>query len=76
MAIRVAAEPPVDSQRINAPFPGKKTDRRNINFRAREVIPKWRVDPIIVGFHKDFVWNYIREIPENLDFDLRPITLR
>ena len=45
LAICMPAQPPVDSQRVNAPVNEKKTDRENINFRAQGVVSKLGVDP-------------------------------
>ena len=44
LAICMPAQPPVDSQRVNAPLTGKKTDQENNNFRA-QVVSKLGVDP-------------------------------
>ena len=43
LAMRIPSQPPVDSQRANAPVKEKKTDRENINSRAQGVMSKVKV---------------------------------
>ena len=40
LAVRVGYQLPVDSQSAYAPLPGKKSDRQNFIFSAREVLSK------------------------------------
>ena len=44
LAICMPAQPPVDSQRVNAPLTGKKADQENNNFRAQGVMSKLWVE--------------------------------
>ena len=69
LVVCVPAQPPLDSQRVNAPKTGKKTDQQNINFRARDVTLKLGVGPIIM---KIPLWKQRQLHKENLDFDVDP----
>ena len=63
------AQPPVDSQRVNAPLTGKKDRSRTYYFSSSGGGLKVGGRPIIMKFP---LWNQRELHKGNLDFDLDP----